>query len=363
MASTVAPIFFLVEKSTKCFSNYKQRSIERSDPNTELQILTCIHSTRNVSGIINLLQLSNATTRSPICVFAVHLVQLTGTGRASAMLIVQDSRKTRTIIGNGKNNNDITPQRAESEQIVDAFGNFERENETAVTVHPLTAVSAYTTIHEEIFQLAEEKHVAFILVPYHKLPTANGRLQGDNVSIRQLNQNLLNNAPCCIGILVDRGVGPPIEQNSTEFDKSEFRIAMLFIGGPDDHEALSYASRMAQKSGVTLTVVRFLEAKEENTRNECDLEDMTESEEGKEIDDDFINEFRQLSEWRNSLELGAIGETLITTQATGHASVLVVQQSAIGQLGTGTQRRKAQFGEKNCALNPDYEAYARTYNL
>ncbi|KAJ0020287.1 hypothetical protein Pint_32106 [Pistacia integerrima] len=321
------------------FAQLQARSIERSDPNTELRILTCIHSTRNVSGIINLLQLSNATTRSPICVFAVHLVQLTGTGRASAMLIGR--------VGTNRY----------------AFGNFERVNETAVTVHPLTAVSPYTTIHEDIFQLAEEKHVAFILVPYHKLPTANGRLQGDNVSIRQLNQNLLNNAPCCIGILVDRGVGPPIEQNSTEFDKSEFRIAMLSIGRPDHHEALSYASRMAEKSGVTLTVVRFLEAKEENTRNESDLEDMTESEEGKEIDDDFINEFRQLSGWSNSLEPGAIGETLITTQATEHASVLLVQQSAIGQLGTGTQRRKAQYEEKNCVLNPDYEAYARTYNL
>lgn len=415
MSSTVAPIFFLVEKSTKRFSNYKQRTIETSNPNAELRILTCIHSIRNVSGIINLLQLSNATRRSPLCVFAVHLVQLTGTGRASAMLIVQDSRKTSPLIGNAKDTNDVTPQRAESDQIINAFGNFEQANQTAVTVHSLTAVSPYTTMHEDISHLAQDKHVAFILVPYHKLPRADGRLHGYNISICEFNQKLLNNAPCSVGILVDRGVGTSVQCNSTDFGKSEFHIAMLFIGGPDDHEALSYATRMAEKTGVTLTVVRFLQAKEENTKNKSNLEEMTESDEGKEIDDDFINEFRfkimfeehvsyqektvnngdelmecvssnysdsdlyivgrrdgvkskltrELSEWSDSPELGAIGETLITTQATEHASVLVVQQPAIGQLGSGPRRRKANYGKKKWAspvLNPDYEAYARRYN-
>ncbi|XP_031288312.1 LOW QUALITY PROTEIN: cation/H(+) antiporter 15-like [Pistacia vera] len=396
---------------------YKQRTMQRNDPNKKLRILTCIHSTRNLSGIINLLQLSNATRRSPICVFAVHLVQLTGTGSASAMLIVQDSQKTSTIIRNSKNKNYSPLLRAESDQIINAFENFERANEAAVTMHPLTVVSPYSTMHEDIFQIAEDRHVAFILAPYHKLPTADGRLRNDNVSIRQLNQNLLNSAPCSIGILVDRGVGPSIQGNSTEFDKSKFRIAMFFIGRPDDHEALSYATRMAEKSGVTLTVVRFLQAKEENTENDQSSEDITEStDKVSEIDDDFINEFRfktmceehlsyqektvnsgdelmecassnynkndlyivgfrdgvkskitrELSNLSTSPELGAIGETLVTTRATERASVLVMQQSAIDQLRTGSRRHKAQYGKMIWAspvLNPDYEAYARTYNL
>lgn len=33
---------------------------------------------------------------------------------------------------------------------------------------------------------------------------------------------------------------------------------MIFIGGKDDREALAYASRVAQHSGVNLTVIRFL---------------------------------------------------------------------------------------------------------
>ncbi|KAJ0085015.1 hypothetical protein Patl1_30625 [Pistacia atlantica] len=145
---------------------------------------------------------------------------------------------------------------AESDQIINAFENFERANEAAVTMHPLTVVSPYSTMHEDIFQIAEDRHVAFILVPYHKLPTADGRLRNDNVSIRQLNQNLLNSAPCSIGILVDRGVGPSIQ-------------------------------------GVTLTVVRFLQAKEENTENDQSSEDITKStDKVSEIDDDFINELR-----------------------------------------------------------------------
>ncbi|KAJ0085016.1 hypothetical protein Patl1_30624 [Pistacia atlantica] len=415
MTSIVPPIFYFVKKTTKRFTNYKQRTIERRNQDTELRILTCVHSTRNVSGIINLLQLSHATRKSPICVFAMHLVELTGTGRTSAMLIVHDTTKNN----NASNNRNLPRERVESEHIISAFRNFNSVND-AVTVYPLTAVSPYDTMHEDIFQLAEDRHVAFILLPYHKLPTSDGRLQGDNLSIQEVNQNLLKNSPCSVGILVDRGLALSVLSDSTFNEKLEFRIAVLFVGGPDDHEALSYATRMAKTRGVHLTVVRFLLGKDaeiDNLGNEENIEyrneNLSESimnEEGKEFDDEFINEFRfktmcdqhinyqekivnsgedvleslrskyndfdlyivgrgyginspitmGLTEWSENPELGTVGETLVMTQAVSHASVLVLQQSATGRFNTRLQRRKDKYGQNKWAspiLNPDYKEF------
>ncbi|KAJ0020285.1 hypothetical protein Pint_32104 [Pistacia integerrima] len=376
MTSIVPPIFYFVKKTTKRFTNYKQRTIERRNQDTELRILTCVHSTRNVSGIINLLQLSHATRKSPICVFAMHLVELTGTGRTSAMLIVHDTSKNN----NASNNRNLPRERVESEHIISAFRNFNSVND-AVTVYPLTAVSPYDTMHEDIFQLAEGP---------------------------------------AFGILVDRGLALSVLSDSTFNEKLEFRIAVLFVGGPDDHEALSYATRMAKTRGVHLTVVRFLLGKDaeiDNLGNEENIEyrneNLSESimnEEGKEFDDEFINEFRfktmcdqhinyqekivnsgedvleslrskyndfdlyivgrgygvnspitmGLTEWSENPELGTVGETLVMTQAVSHASVLVLQQSATGRFNTRLQRRKDKYGQNKWAspiLNPDYKEF------
>ncbi|KAI4350343.1 hypothetical protein L6164_004807 [Bauhinia variegata] len=63
-------------------------------------------------------------------------------------------------------------------------------------------------------------------------------------------ENLVNDTPCCSGILVDRGFGQKLEK--------EQRLAMFYIGGPDDREALSYAWRMSRNLDVQLTVVRLI---------------------------------------------------------------------------------------------------------
>lgn len=372
---------------------------------------------RNISGIVNLLKLSHGTRKSPICVFAMHLVELTGTGRTSAMLIVHDTSLNTTTA----NNLNMPRERVESEQIINAFQNFNSLND-AITVHPLTAVSPYETMHEDIYQLAEDRQVAFILLPYHKLPTIDGRLQGDNPSILEVNQNLLKKSPCSVGILVDRGLGLSVHPDNK---KLQCRIAVLFVGGPDDHEAVSYATRMTKTIGVHLTVIRFLPGKEaeiENLNGESfengneNLTGMSMDEEGIEFDDEFINEFRfktmceqqinyqekivnsgedllecirskyndfdlyivgrgdgvnspvtmGLTQWSENPDLGVVGDTLVTTQAISHASVLVLQQSAAGRFNTRMQRRKDKFGQNKWAspiLNPDYKDFVNDESL
>lgn len=411
MTILVGPIFFLANKTAKLMRKYKQRTIQRTNPDTELRILTCIHSVGNLSGIINLLEVSNATRKSPISVFAVHLVELT---RRSAMLIVHDTFRS-------SNSNDGSRESLDSEYIIAAFRNYQSRNHK-VTVQPLTAVSSFSSIHDDIVEIAENKVVAVILVPFHKQPTADGELQRDNQSVREVNQNLLDKAPCSVGILVDRGIGSANMLDSSIFVRKGFKFAMLFFGGPDDREALSYAWRMAGKPGVSLAVVRFLPNKIAGQHG-TELEDEVISEDGmppditkieteNELDDEFINEFRfksmydqsinynekmvnnseeileflkklynefdlyivgrgenvkspltmGLAEWGNDPELGAIGDTLVTSNFAEQASVLVVQQSPSSGLRSGSQRLKRKFVQKKWAspvLNPDYEGFVK----
>ncbi|KAK6260996.1 hypothetical protein SCA6_015470 [Theobroma cacao] len=98
MTGLVGPIVNFTHKSTRYTKKYYRRNLERSKVEAELRVLACVHSSKNVSGLINLLHISNATRKFPITVFAVHLVELTG--RASAMLIFHDKTRTTNVIGN-----------------------------------------------------------------------------------------------------------------------------------------------------------------------------------------------------------------------------------------------------------------------
>ncbi|KAJ0110370.1 hypothetical protein Patl1_01996 [Pistacia atlantica] len=397
------PILMLINCTRKHSSHSKLKTIQASKPNSELRVLTCIHSGQNISGIIHLLEVSNSTRESPICVFAAHLVELTE--RASAILILHDKLKTSTTpsLSQGKSQPD--------HYIFSAFENYKIGNES-VSLHPLSVLSPYTTMHEDISKVAEDKAVTIILIPFHKQPTADGGLQGENKTIKYVNKNLLAKAPCSVGILVDRGLGSSKLSKSLSSDKlPELQLAMLFIGGPDDHEALSYAWRMARKEGVILTVVRFRPSIDgKNNENESCYSIKEDENKVEFDDDDYINLFRFKSMYDKSItylekrvkssnelekaigelysnfdlyivgrgrgvkspltdglidggdsqELGVIGDTLISSKFTAHASVLVVQQSASSEImDDSLPPSESNFKQKKWAspvLNPEYEA-------
>ncbi|GAV88852.1 Na_H_Exchanger domain-containing protein, partial [Cephalotus follicularis] len=410
MTMVVGPIIKFAYKPTKRFKQqHKRRTLERSKPESALRVITCVHSIRNVSGMINLLKVSNPSRKSPLGVFALHLVELTGRATA-AMLIVHDT------LNSGDNNNGGRRQRSEEDPIVMAFRNLESENEgDGISVQPLTVVSPYESMHEDINNVAEDKHVTIVLVPFHKHPTSDGRLEDDvNPSIRQVNQNLLSSSPCSVGIYFDRGLGNSVIQLSKDDDSQhrnrnqQLRIAMLFTGGSDDREALAYAWRMAAGNPrVTLTVVRFVPGKDA-VGSSPDQDDQ------KHIDDAYINEFRfkcmcdesisyvhklvnsgdqtveairtsyndfdlyvvgkgndqgaspltsGLAEWSEFPELGIIGDVLVQSDFRSLASVLVVQQyvavttrggSINGLTATSRQGDRLGHADRN---HHDFEAF------
>ncbi|XWS44700.1 hypothetical protein CRYUN_Cryun15aG0070300 [Craigia yunnanensis] len=371
LTGIISPIVASVYKPSRRFAPYKRRTLQKSKLDGELRVLVCVHTPRNVPTIINLLEASHPIKKSPICVYVLHLVKLTG--RASAMLIVHNTRKSgRTALNRTQ---------AQSDHIINAFENFEHYA-NYVSIQPLTAISPYSSMHEDICSLAEDKRVALIIIPFHKQQTVDGGMEATNPAFRTVNQNLLANAPCSLGILVDRGLSGSTRLAANEVSH---HVAVLFFGGPDDREALAYGWRMCEHPGTSLTVLRFVPGKDaaesamQPTTDQNDpraLTAETENSKEKQLDDEYINDFRMrnandesiiyteevvnngeetvaairtldnnhdlfivgrgqgmispltagLTDWSECPELGAIGDILASSDFASTVSVLVIQQ-------------------------------------
>ncbi|XP_060193794.1 cation/H(+) antiporter 15-like isoform X1 [Lycium barbarum] len=373
MSIATLPIVNFLYRRTKKFLPSQHRVLQDLKPDTELRILTCIHEVQTVAGITALLEISHASKRSPICVFALQLMQLKK--HTTALLIVHGA--------GGTSSESISRVDGQTDQLIAAFKNLEHQSPT-LSVQLLTAISPYGTMHEDVCSLVEEKQVTLIILPFHKRQTIHNNMEEMNPAYKDVNNNTLATAPCTVGILVDRGFGTLLPTNKDEGRSRSCKIAMIFIGGPDDREALAYASRMARHPKVALTVLRFILDESSATQNgDADLSLTMEAEAEKQADDLLVNEFRHkvqndisvvyteeisgngaetvktirslgqdfdlyvvgrglaffsplkggLDEWSDCPELGSIGDLLLTSDFSSTASVLVVQQHA--QLNPG----------------------------
>ncbi|KAJ1405045.1 Sodium/solute symporter superfamily [Sesbania bispinosa] len=379
MTAIIVPgISAIYKPSSKGFISYKRRTIQMSKKDAEFRVLVCIHTPRNVPTMINLLEASNPTKKSPICIYVLHLVELSG--RTSALLIVHNSTRP--------DHPALNRTRAQSDHIINAFENYEQHADH-VSVQPLTAISPYSTMHEDICNLAEDKRVAFIIIPFHKQQTVDGGMEVTNMAFRTVNQNVLANAPCSVGILVDRGLNG---SNRMAADQVCHNVAVLFFGGPDDREALSYGWRMSEHQGISLTVMRFVPGEDivgprmnpsQNQDEPRILTVETDEDTEKQLDEKLINWFMEshanddsiiyiekmvnngeetvaairslgdvhglfivgrgqgmispltagLTDWSECPELGAIGDLLASSDFVATASVMVVQQ----YIGAGSE--------------------------
>lgn len=395
MTTVVSPILARTYKPTKQLTKYKRRTISSLEDDSEFRILVCIHNPRNVNSFVNLLEASNPTRQSPICATAVHLVE--NTGRAAAMLIVHDACKSE------EDENKDLPHL----QNMNSFENLESRNE-GITVQQLTAVSSYSTIHEDICSLAEGKQVSLIVVPFHKQCTTVEAGTAENSAhdpFRDANKHVMDHAQCSVAIFVDRGLGSAhnhVESNHGRSDRRHF--CMLFIGGPDDREALAYSWRVARNPRNILTVIRLVASQEHHAAN--DHQQPRSAQEGgggnegsttdgeKAVDNEYITEFKLkarsnptvefmervvdnleevvqlmedlerecdvfivgrgtdtsssltagLSGWCEFPELGPLGDILVSSSFTNETSVLIIKQ------GT-TSSKEEQLGGRQLKVH------------
>lgn len=248
VTAMVTPLLKLLATTHRRQVSYERRTIQWPEASEELRVLLCIHNARNVPSMLGLLEAAHPSKRSPVFVFSLHLVELTG--RASAMLVVHDAADDEQ---KRLHNPSFDDRSKGINRTLDSYA----QRAPGVTIQPLTAVSAYDTMHEDVCGVAEDNCISFIILPFHKQPTVDGGMQVTNPAVRALNESVLDNAPCSVAILVDRGFSGP-GRMAGEGQNAAYRVAVLFFGGEDDREALALASRMADHPSISLSVFWFV---------------------------------------------------------------------------------------------------------
>ncbi|KAH1153372.1 hypothetical protein AAZX31_18G056200 [Glycine max] len=214
------------------YKAYIRKTIKGGQHEPDIKILVCVHNEENVYPIINLLQASNPTKATPISVFVIHLMELSG----RAISTLTKSKSTNKS----------------SQHIKNVFDQFQMHNKEGVMLQCFTAITPYVSMHDDICYMAMDSKSNIVIMPFHKQWSMDGNVEYSNASIRILNQNVLKKAPCSVGIFIDRS--QMRGKLLIIYEKSLCEIAMVFLGGGDDQEALAYSLRMAQHPNVRLTV-------------------------------------------------------------------------------------------------------------
>ncbi|XP_062204542.1 cation/H(+) antiporter 19-like [Phragmites australis] len=237
------PIVMAIYKPARPSVPYKRRTVECApgDANSELRVLACFHTNRNIPTLLNLVEASRGRGHRRLVMYAMHLVELCE--RSSAITMVQRARRNGMPFFNSTDR--------EGQMLV-AFEAFQQLS--SVRVRAMTAISDLNTIHRDVIDSAAVKRAAIVVMPYHKALQHDGSFQSLGSAYHAINKRVLREAPCSVAILVDRGLGGPAQVSAKNVS---FSVAMLFFGGPDDREALAYATRMAEHPGVAVTLARF----------------------------------------------------------------------------------------------------------
>lgn len=238
------PLVMLLYKPARNPVPYTRRKLEMEDSKDDLRVLSCVHGMKNVPAMINLTEATRGMRKRTLRLYILHLMELSE--RTSAIMTVQRARRNGRPFFNHRNHAD------NKDQIVAAFETYEQLSK--VTVRPMTAISGFEDMHEDICATAADKRTALIILPFHKSPRQDGYFDS-TAGFRTVNQRVLKYAPCSVAILIDRGVGGSAQVPSSSVDHS---VVVYFFGGPDDREALAYGFRMAEHPGIKLHVVRFL---------------------------------------------------------------------------------------------------------
>ncbi|CAL9105570.1 unnamed protein product [Musa acuminata var. zebrina] len=343
-----APLVKYLYRPEDRYVAYKRRTLQHAIPDDELRILACVHEQDNVVPVLALLDASGPSPNAPICVYLLHLIQLVG--RADAVLHPHRRHKKSSS---------VPVVFTESDHIVNAFQSFEKQHRDGISIIPYICISPYSTMHDDVCSLAHDKKVTLVIVPFHKHFGVDGSTSSASSAVQAVNLNVLRYAPCSVGILVDNGL--------SDAGSLVHRVAVYFLGGPDDREALAYGARMAEHANVELTVVRFLPPKEWREQGRDEIIDdrmlmqflrdrvdghrvvyreevVKDGEKTMEVIRETSPHFSLLivgrraekespltaamSMWSEYPELGVIGDLLASTDLGSRASTLVVQQQA-----------------------------------
>ncbi|KAL5801174.1 hypothetical protein ACOSQ3_032806 [Xanthoceras sorbifolium] len=136
-----------------------------------------------------------------------------------------------------------------TDRIMRALSECSKASILSIVIHPFRMIAPYKVMHEMVCKLAQDKYIPLIILPFPE----NLEVHGKTACLCSFIANVEDNSPCTVGIFVDRN--PPRYSDSTKWS---FRVALFFLGGPDDREALALALRMSGNPGVSITLYRIL---------------------------------------------------------------------------------------------------------
>ncbi|KAK7404250.1 hypothetical protein VNO78_04980 [Psophocarpus tetragonolobus] len=306
---SVLTIFFTVVHSPVVVAHIIKRARKRApthtnalqllEPSSELRILLCLHGLDNVPAFINFMEISRGTPNPNlgILVYVAEIIELTDqiaatlesgegvhtTGIKDKEVIEMREQVTsffEAYVQNNNNNNNVVDD--------DDDGGGGGGGGGCITLKRAVAVSTITNMAQNISVLAEDLMIALIVLPFHRNQRQDGKLDAGNMGFRYVNRKLLKSAPCSVGILVNRGLGSMEKISASAWVK----VAVIFIGGRDDREALAYVGRVAWHPGVKVTVIRLLvDTSAESSRLAAYRVSLPEQEEEMGLDDECFAQF------------------------------------------------------------------------
>lgn len=351
MVSAIStPLIAILYDPTKPYMVNRRRTIQHTPPSTELGVVLKIHDREDIARFIDFIEVSNPTVSTPISIYGLHIIQLVGRGYPRLIDHVKLEQYSKYAI---------------YETIHQAMKLYQESKSECIRYRAYTAMSPKRTMYRDICELALINRATLILLPYHKnLPRNHHRTV--------LVSNVLANAPCSVGVLLDKG---HFRRNLMQMvdpsdSQAQFhQLVLLFLGGADAREALYYADRMVGNLNVRLTVVRFLAYNGEgDDEMEKKLDDgvvtwfwmknegnrrvnyrEVEVRNGEEtlatvhaMNDNMFDLWivgrrhginpvllEGLTDWSENNELGVIGDYVSSMDCDAAASVLVVQQQVL----------------------------------
>ncbi|KAK7263887.1 hypothetical protein RJT34_31486 [Clitoria ternatea] len=317
LAYAPAIVAHIIKRARKRAPTHRM-AIQLLDPSSELRILLCLHGPENVPASINFMEITRGVADPGIMVYVAEMIELTDEISATV-------DRGQTIDATTVKDKQVMEMR---DQVTSSLQAYVDNDGEGITIRRTLAISTINGMAQNVCVLAEDLKIALIILPFHRNQRQDGKLDGGSQSFRHVNRKLLRTAPCSVGILVNRGLGS-IERISRS--EVSLNVAVVFIGGKDDREALAYVGRVSRHSGVKVTVIRFLvDTTAEASRLAAYRVSLPEKEEEMGLDDECFAQFyeKHIVEGRVSYmekHLANAAETFTTLRSfEGQYSLVIV---------------------------------------
>lgn len=264
ISSVIAgPVFAVMFRKEREAYACSHQALEHLGPDQKLRMLACVHGARGAPGMLSLVELLASKPRAQPTIHVLHLFDV-----ARKHVGPKHYHKRIQLDNDDKHIDRRNDAATQVNWAVDVF-----TCATGLVIRQIDTADRGTTVNAKaINRWTEDVRAGLLLIPYHKEQHYDGKMVCPRQDRRQLILEVLERAPCTTGILADR----PFRSGGTSFQlpakisaseeisrnpgnqTAGTHVAAVFLGGPDDREAVAFACRLAKNDTVSLTVIRFV---------------------------------------------------------------------------------------------------------